>query len=184
MDSFASLYVDDVHASQKTHLWVTKDCYGDSFASLYVDDVHASQKTHLWVTKDCYGDSFASLYVDDVHVSQKTHLWVTKDCYSDSFASLYVDDVHASQKTHLWVTKDCYGDVFTFLLYMMFVPRRKHTYVLPRPVTGLAFPFFDLKKNAEYFRRGSQFLAAAGRMTSPVQSSLAQSSPPLTHCDQ
>jgi hypothetical protein len=42
-DSFAFLYIDDVHTSQETPM----SCYGDSFAFLYVEDVRTSHEKHM-----------------------------------------------------------------------------------------------------------------------------------------
>jgi hypothetical protein len=51
------LYVDDVRASQETHIGASTACYGDSFTVLYVDDVRASQETHIGASTACYGGS-------------------------------------------------------------------------------------------------------------------------------
>jgi hypothetical protein len=52
---FTFLYIDNVPASQETHLWVSTDSYGDSLTSLYGDDVRVSQETHLWLSTASYG---------------------------------------------------------------------------------------------------------------------------------
>jgi hypothetical protein len=52
---------------------------------------------------------------------------------------LYEDDVRTSQEA--WTSTARYGDRFTFSMWMMFVPHRKHTYVLQRPDTGIALLF-------------------------------------------
>jgi hypothetical protein len=55
-----------------------------------------------------------------------------------SFTFLYVDAARTSQETPLLESTAYYGDGFIFLIQMMFVPHRKHTYMPPRLVTGMA----------------------------------------------
>jgi hypothetical protein len=109
------LYIDEVRASQETHLWASTACYGDSFTLLYADDVCTSQETHLWASTARYGDGFTLFYADDVRTSQETHLWASTARYGDSFTLLYADDVRTSQETHLRASTACYGDSFTLL---------------------------------------------------------------------
>jgi hypothetical protein len=66
-----------------------------------------------------------------VRTSEETHLCVSAAFYGDSFTFSYVDYVRTSQETHLCASTACYADSFTFLMYIMFVPHRKHTYDPP-----------------------------------------------------
>jgi hypothetical protein len=81
-----------------TTLQASRACYGDSFTFLFVDDVHTSQETHLWVSTACYGDTFTFVYVDDVHTSQETLLWASTARYGDSFTFLYVNYILPHRK--------------------------------------------------------------------------------------
>jgi hypothetical protein len=50
-------------AQYLTTVYGSTACYWDSFTFLYVDDVRASQKTHLWASTVCYGESFTLLQI-------------------------------------------------------------------------------------------------------------------------
>jgi hypothetical protein len=51
------------------------------------------------------------------------------------FTFLYVDDIRTSQETQLRASSACHGESFIFGNQMIFVPHRKYTLGLPRPVT-------------------------------------------------
>jgi hypothetical protein len=74
-------------------------CYGDSFIFVYLDNVHTSQETLVWVSTPVRGTAFIYFYSDDVCTLQETHVQIFTVCYVDNFTSLYVYDVRTSQGT-------------------------------------------------------------------------------------
>jgi hypothetical protein len=75
-----------------TNLYASTAFYRDNFTSLYVDDVHTSQETHVWASTACYEDSF-TFYMWIIFVPHRKHISMV--CYSDNFTLLYVYDVRA-----------------------------------------------------------------------------------------
>jgi inner membrane protein involved in colicin E2 resistance len=71
-------------------------CYGDSFASVYVDDVHTSKETSTlpWPVTGIA----LLLYMYMMFIPHRKH-YTSMPCYGDSFASVYVYDVRTSQET-------------------------------------------------------------------------------------
>jgi hypothetical protein len=55
---------------------------------------------------------------------------------------LYVDYVRTSQEVHPRASTARYSDSFSFYVYMIHVPHRKHTCILPRPLTWIVSLFY------------------------------------------
>jgi hypothetical protein len=80
-------------------------------------------------------------YVVDDRTSQELHLWASTTCYWDGFTILYVDDIRNSQETPVSL-HDLLREWLCFFISRLFSYLTGNTYGPPRPVKGMALPFY------------------------------------------